>query len=85
MDVKARLWWLRGISVRKGDGFALDCFIFLELWLSQMKGCKSISCICMEDADAIRYSVRRWKGERFFQALQQHADTWNAISPGIAA
>ncbi len=36
----------------KVDGFAPECFIFLELWLSQMKGCKSISCICIEDADA---------------------------------
>jgi hypothetical protein len=38
---------------------------FSELWLSQMKGCKSISCICI--VDAIRYSAGDGKQISFFK------------------
>ena len=81
------LWWLLGISVQKLDEFALDCFIFPELWYSKIKECKSIPCICMHHAEASTvYFYLLVKGDRKEVAFKQSTSTTiqNAISSAIA-
>jgi len=47
----AYLCWLYGISVPKMDVFAFHFCGFSKLWHAPVKGCKSISCVSIHDAE----------------------------------
>ena len=43
--------WLHGISVPKMGVFAFHFCDFSKLWHAPVKGCKSISCVSIHDAE----------------------------------
>jgi hypothetical protein len=52
-DIRSKnsLCWLHGIFVPKMDVFAFHFCGFSKLWHAPVKGCKSISCVSIHDAE----------------------------------
>ena len=64
------LWWLLGTSVRKSDGFALDCFLFLgAMAFTDERRQEHFSCLPVAcRAYAVHLLIRRKLTGRCFQA-----------------
>jgi hypothetical protein len=86
-QMRTRLWWLLGTSVRESAGCALDFFTFLgAMAFTDQRMQEHFSCLpgsCR--AYAVHFLIRRKLTGRRFQARQEHDDAWNALSSDISA